>query len=138
MPAKKKTGAAIDSKLAKTTAAKPRKPKPVVTEPIIVEEPTSLNAEVSPVAISMPVKPADKPVESDNDVIPFMIPYDPREATNMWWERSINGVILRLKRGKMYQLPRYIVRFIEDRIKIQRLSDESMAQYNSDRGVKIG
>ena len=68
----------------------------------------------------------------------FIIPYDPAlDGGNQYWERSINGHILRLQRGKQYSMPRYIVDFIESRVNLQRLADESVSKFSSGAGIHL-
>lgn len=126
---------------AKKPAAKKAAPKKV--EPRI-ERPEEASV-VKPIEAPVAEKPVEAPVERpkdvvaelrSDDIVTFVIPTDPGMEHQVW-ERSINGHILRLRRGVELSLPRYLVDFIRSRIKIQVTSDEAMARYTAGKGVKL-
>lgn len=81
---------------------------------------------------------AVKQALASNDLVRFYVPQDPTNGDRMFFERSINGHILRLKAGTVMELPLWLVEFIESRLEIQRLSDAEYEAYTRESGVKIG
>ena len=103
------------------SAAKPEEPKAPAA---VQEEPDGTEA----------VKEA----LSSGDLVRFYVPRDPSNGDSNFFERSINGHILRLKAGTVMELPLWLVEFVESRLEIQRLSNEEYARFTSDSGAKIG
>ena len=136
---KKSTGSKKGS-VRKTTTAKQVIAAPGIVNEVRAEELAEYAKISAPVDASSEngEKAVVKAIASDNDILPFIIPLDPGvDSRNQWWERSINGHILRLQRGKRYDLPRYLVDFIEARIQIQRVSDESVSVFTSGNGARL-
>lgn len=77
-------------------------------------------------------------IADDSEEILFIIPPDPSVASEVqWWERSINGHVLRLQRGKPYVLPKYLVNYIQSKIKIRTMSDASVEAFTVGSGKHL-
>lgn len=68
------------------------------------------------------------------DMVRFYVPRDPSSGDEQFFERSINGHIIRLRAGEVRTLPLWLVEFIEERISIQRLSERSYDDFKTKNG----
>ena len=80
---------------------------------------------------------AIKESQDKKDLVRF---YIPKEAGigDAYFERSFNGHIIRLKVGRIVELPRFLVDYIESCINIRRLSEEKASVYQQGNGKEIG
>lgn len=68
--------------------------------------------------------------------IPFIIPYDPENPQDEYWECGFNDLILRYKRGVVQYQPQYVVDFIMGRLKIHEAARRKTAEWQNS-GKKI-
>ena len=123
---------AVDN-LAKARAAKKAKEAEGVAS-----VPAEASSPVQPSSPEQGEKNVVKAIRIDNEHIPFIIPLDPSVSSDIqWWERSINGHILRLQRGKLYELPRYLVDYIETRVRLRRMSEASAEVFTVGSGKQL-
>lgn len=62
--------------------------------------------------------------------VPFIIPYDPENPQDEYWECGFNDLILRYKRGIVQYQPQYIVDFILGRLKIHEAARIKTAEWH--------
>lgn len=80
---------------------------------------------------------AIKESQDKKDLIRFYIPKEVSIGGD-YFERSFNGHIIRLKVGRIVELPRFLVDYIESCIQIRRLSEEKASVYQQGSGKEIG
>lgn len=79
---------------------------------------------------------AIKESQDKNDLIRFYIPKELSSGSD-FFERSFNGHVIRLKVGKVVELPQFLVDYIEGCIEIRRLSEEQASPYKTGAGKEI-
>ena len=115
-----------------TKSGTPRKPytkkppvevKPKIEEPIVVKTEDGLvDEKTSRVEFG-------KFLEKDAKV-QFVIPFDPENPADQYWECGFNDLLLRYKRGVVLTLPQYIVDFIIGKLKAYEVEQRKTAEYH--------
>ena len=75
-------------------------------------------------------------IKNENDLIKFYIPKE-LATGGEFFERSFNGHIIRLRVGRIVEMPRFLVDYIESCIQIRRISDERASAYQRGSGKEI-
>lgn len=119
---------------AKTT----NKPSPKRKAPAkkVVEAPEPVQQDAPPVEDDDNVvgEEAVRKALTSNDTVRFYVPRDPTSGDDQYFERSINGHIIRLKAGEVRELPLWLVEFIEEHISIQRVNESAYGEYKTQKG----
>ena len=123
----------------KTTGAKAaKKPAPKRKPPVkkTVEAPDPMRQGASVVADDdgSAGEEAVRKALTSNDTVRFYVPRDPTSGDDQYFERSINGHIIRLKAVEIRELPLWLVEFIEERISIQRLNESAYDEFKTKNG----
>lgn len=77
-----------------------------------------------------------KKSQEQKDTVKFYIPKELSPGGD-YWERSFNGHIIRLKVGKIVELPSFLAKYIESCINIRKVSDEMASAYQHGAGKEI-
>lgn len=123
--ASKATGAKTATK-KRTPAKKPAPAPKVEKEPVPVVTPKPEPEADGEAAIVHELE--------SGDMVRFYVPRDPSSGDEQYFERSINGRIIRLRAGEVLTLPLWLVEFIEERISIQRISERAYDAYKTKNG----
>lgn len=68
----------------------------------------------------------------------FIIPLDPDLGSGCQiWERAFNGLILRFTRGVPLMQPKFIADYVESCLRIERISRDSVAAFQTPGGKKL-
>lgn len=68
------------------------------------------------------------------DMVRFYVPRDPTSGDERFFERSINGHVIRLRAGEVRTLPLWLVEYIEERVTIQRISNSAYDEFKTKNG----
>lgn len=68
------------------------------------------------------------------EMVRFYVPRDPTSGDEQFFERSINGHVIRLRAGEVRTLPLWLVEYIEERITIQRISNSAYDEFKTKNG----
>ena len=73
-----------------------------------------------------------------DEKVTFMIPYDPGNPKTKYWERSLNGLILRFERGIPLEQPKYIADYVNRCLTIEERAMARSAAFREKDGKKLG
>lgn len=108
---------------------------PVVSETVAtVEEATAEAAEAQEETPEADGEAAIVRQLSSTDMVRFYVPRDPTSGDEQFFERSINGHVIRLRAGEVRTLPLWLVEYIEERITIQRISNSAYDEFKTKNG----